>query len=395
MSSVPEPHLHLEIAHILCLDLVGYSKLLIDEQKELLQELNQVVRTTEPFSKAEAEGKLIRLPTGDGMVLVFTNNPEAPVECALEISQALQSHPKIKLRMGIHSGPVNPVADVNDQSNLAGAGINIAQRVMACGDAGHILLSKHFAEDLEHYAHWRSHLHDLGEVEVKHNVRIPIVNFYTDQVGNSAPPERIRRSRAVRRFKIVGLAGFVVLIALGVACWFLRRPGDKFTNQSAVIPEKSIAVMPFQNLSEDKANAYFADGIQDEILTRLSKIAALKVISRTSTQKYKSAPDNLREIGRQLGVANLLEGSVQKIANAVHINVQLIRAGTDEHLWAESYNRKLDDVFGVEGEVATAIAEQLNAKLTGAEQKALADKPTQNAAAYDAYLHGISTENTR
>src|SRR5437870_5090930 len=156
---------------------------------------------------------------------------------------------------------------------------------------------------------------------------------------------------------------------------------------------KSIAVLPFDNLSDDKSNAYFAEGIQDEILTRLSKIADLKVISRTSTQKYKSAPDNLRDVARQLGVANILEGSVQKIANAVHVNVQLIRAPTDEHLWAESYNRTLNDVFGVEAEVASAIAEQLNAKLTGTEQKAVADKPTQNAAAYDAYLRGLSLEH--
>jgi class 3 adenylate cyclase len=152
MSSAQERHLHLEVGHILFLDIVGYSKLLSDEQKELVQELNQIVRETEQFRAAEVEGKLTRLPTGDGMVLVFTNNPEAPVECALEISKALQSHPKLKLRMGIHSGPVNPVADVNDQANLLGAGINVAQRVMSCGDAGHILLSKHFAEHLQHYA---------------------------------------------------------------------------------------------------------------------------------------------------------------------------------------------------------------------------------------------------
>jgi TolB-like protein/Flp pilus assembly protein TadD len=161
------------------------------------------------------------------------------------------------------------------------------------------------------------------------------------------------------------------------------------------ISEKSIAVLPFDNLSDDKSNAYFAEGIQDEILTRLSKIAALKVISRSSTQKYKAAPDNLREVGKQLGVANLLEGSVQKISNAVHINVQLIRVATDEHLWAESYNRTLDDVFGVEGEVASAIADQLNAKLSGTEQKAVTDKPTQNTAAYDAYLRGLAIEHNQ
>src|SRR5213079_1045014 len=153
--------------------------------------------------------------------------------------------------------------------------------------------------------------------------------------------------------------------------------------------EKSIAVLPFDNLSDDKSNAYFAEGIQDEILTRLSRIAALKVISRSSTQKYKSAPDNLRDVGKQLGAAHILEGSVQQIANAVHVNVQLIRAATDEHLWAESYNRKLDDVFGVEGEVASAIADQLNAKLTGAEQKVIIAKPTDNPGAYDVYLRGL------
>jgi TolB-like protein/Tfp pilus assembly protein PilF len=160
------------------------------------------------------------------------------------------------------------------------------------------------------------------------------------------------------------------------------------------IPQKSIAVLPFENLSDEKSNAYFAEGIQDEILTRLSKIADLKVISRTSTQKYKSAPDNLREIGQQLGVANVIEGSVQKIANAVHVNVQMIRVATDEHVWAESYNRKLDDVFAVEGEVASAIAEQLSLKLSGTEQKAVAAKPTENAAAYDAFLRGLAVEHS-
>ena len=204
------------------------------------------------------------------------------------------------------------------------------------------------------------------------------------------------------------LAGLGLMIAaVGVAAyWFWHRPirvaaaepstvvAEKSANNPATpVSEKSIAVLPFENLSSDKENAYFAEGIQDEILTRLSKIAALKVISRTSTQKYQSAPDNLREIANQLGVAHILEGSVQKIANAAHINVQLIRAATDEHVWAESYTRKLDDVFSVEGEVATAIAEQLNAKLTGAEQKQIADKPTNNPVAYDAYLRGLALEH--
>ena len=388
MSSELKPHLHLEVGHILFLDIVGYSKLLADEQKELIQELNHVVRETKQFQTAEAEGKLTRLPTGDGIVLVFMNNPEAPLECALEISQKLQSRPQLKLRMGIHSGPVNPVADVNDQANLAGAGINIAQRVMSCGDAGHILLSKHFAEDLEHYAHWRSHLHDVGRVEVKHGARIPIVNLYTDQLGNAALPAKLRRARTAFRLKSAVVVVLLLIAVLGVGFWMLRRSQGEFESQAALIPSKSLAVLPFENLSRDPDNAYFADGIQDEILTRLSKIADLKVISHTSTQHYKSAPVNLREIAKQLGVAHILEGSVQKSGDSVRVNVQLIKAANDSHLWADTFDRKLTDIFSVESEVAKAIADTLKAKLTGAEEQLIAARPTSDLTTYELYLKG-------
>jgi TolB-like protein/class 3 adenylate cyclase/Tfp pilus assembly protein PilF len=390
MSSELKPHLHLEVGHILFLDIVGFSRLLADEQKELVQELNQIVRETKQFQAAEAEGKLTRLPTGDGMVLVFTNDPEAPVECALEISQKLQSRPQLKLRMGIHSGPVNPFADVNDQSNLAGAGINVAQRVVGCGDAGHILLSKHFAEDLEHYVQWRSHLHDIGRVEVKHGARISVVNFYTDQLGNSALPAPIRRARASVRLKSAAVAALLLITALGVGFWMLRRSQEKLINAVAAIPSKSIAVLPFENRSQDADNAYFADGIQDEILTRLSNIADLKVISRTSTQHYKSAPENLPEIAKQLGVAHILEGSVQKSGDAVRVNVQLIKAANDSHLWADTFDRKLTDIFSVESDIAKAVADQLRAKLTGQEEGVIVAKPTDNVEAYDAYLRGLA-----
>jgi TolB-like protein/Tfp pilus assembly protein PilF/class 3 adenylate cyclase len=388
MSSELKPHLHLEVGHILFLDIVGYSKLLADEQKELIQELNHVVRETKQFQTAEAEGKLTRLPTGDGIVLVFMNNPEAPLECALEINRKLQSRPQLKLRMGIHSGPVNPVADVNDQANLAGAGINIAQRVMSCGDAGHILLSKHFAEDLEHYAHWRSLLHDVGRVEVKHGARIPIVNLYTDQLGNAALPAKLRRARTAFRLKSAVVVVLLLLAVLGVGFWMLRRSQGKFESQAALIPSKSLAVLPFENLSRDPDNAYFADGIQDEILTRLSKIADLKVISHTSTQHYKSAPKNLPEIAKQLGVAHILEGSVQKSGDSVRVNVQLIKAANDSHLWADTYDRRLTDIFSVESEVAKAIADTLKAKLTGAEEQLIAARPTSDLTTYELYLKG-------
>jgi TolB-like protein/class 3 adenylate cyclase/Tfp pilus assembly protein PilF len=415
MSSDSSSELKFDIGHVLFIDIVGYSKLLLAEQSDQIQTLREIVRGTEQFKKADAEGKLLRLPTGDGGALVFRNSLEAPVLCALEISKALKSHPELKVRMGIHSGPVNEITDLNEQANIAGVGINMAQRVMDCGDAGHILLSKRVADDLEQYPQWRSHLSDLGECEVKHGTRVSIVNLYTDDAGNRAAPQKFRTVEAgpsrtgtvpaaghrTKGKRFVAASAIVIALIVVAAFWFLSRqrggPHSSVsttpsTSIAAQIPEKSIAVLPFDNLSRDPDNAYFAEGIQDEILTRLAKIAALKVISRSSTQKYKSSPDNLREVGQQLGVANLLEGSVQKIANAVHINVQLIRAATDDHLWAESYNRKLDDVFGVEGEVAAAIAEQLKAKLTGAEEQAVTEKPTQNAAAYDAYLRGVAIE---
>jgi TolB-like protein/Flp pilus assembly protein TadD len=388
MSSVQEPHLHLEVGHILFLDIVGYSKLLADEQKELVQELNQIVRDTEQFRVAEAEGKLTRLPTGDGMVLVFTNNPEAPVECALEISEALQNHPKLKVRMGIHSGPVNPFADVNDQSNLAGAGINVAQRVMYCGDAGHILLSKHFAEDLEQYAHWRPHLHDVGAVTGKHGLRIPLVNFYTDQVGNSVLPEKLRQARAAFRVKSAVVAALFLIAALGVAFWMLRRSQEKFMTAIGAIPDKSIAVLPLENLSRDPDNAYFSDGIHGEILTKLAGIGDLKVISRTSSAKYKSKPADLKTVARQLGVATVLEGSVQRAGEKVRVNVQLLDARSDTHLWAKSYDRNFNDIFAVESDIAQEIAEALRAKLSPSQANALAAAPTRDTEAYDLFLKG-------
>src|SRR6266853_1134896 len=343
MADEQKSKLRLEIAHVLFIDIVGYSKLRTNEQSAQMEKLREIVRGTEQFRASEAEGKLLRLPTGDGGALAFRNDPEAPVICAEEIARALKSHPEIRVRMGIHSGPVNEVTDLNEQANIAGAGINIAQRIMDCGDAGHILVSKHAAEDLEQYDQWHPYLHDLGECEVKHGERLHVVNLYNDQIGNSAVPTRCVRSAVPgttssatvgnrRRYSIVAMA-IGALIVVGATSLFLttRTAFRNMTGRSvsaSSISEKSIAVLPFQNLSDDKSNAYFTDGIQDEILTRLSKIAALKVISRTSTTKYQSEPENLREVSQQLGVANLLEGSVQKIANAVHVNVQLIRAAT-------------------------------------------------------------------
>jgi TolB-like protein/Tfp pilus assembly protein PilF/class 3 adenylate cyclase len=409
-SAESYPDLALEIAHLLLIDVVGYSKLLVNEQIEQLQELNQIVRSTESFRRAEASGELIRVPTGDGMALLFFRSPEEPARCALESSRELKNHPHIQVRMGIHSGPVNKTRDVNDQSNVAGSGINVAQRVMDCGDAGHILVSKRLAEDLAQYRQWQPYLQDLGECEAKHGLRLHVVNLCKDGLGNPALPEKLKRGkrwkqagapirpiRAPRWPKsvlVVALLLSAVALAVGFSIflrWRVPAPNRGSSEASpTAIPEKSIAVLPFENLSEEKANAYFANGIQDEILTRLSKIADLKVISRTSTQHYKSAPENLPEIAKQLGVAHILEGSVQKSGDAVRVNVQLINATTDSHIWADTFDRKLTDIFSVESEVAKAVADQLRAKLTGHEEQEIAAKPTDNPEAYDAYLRGLA-----
>jgi TolB-like protein/integral membrane sensor domain MASE1/class 3 adenylate cyclase/Tfp pilus assembly protein PilF len=422
-SVEPTPDLPLEIAHVLLIDVVGYSKLLVNEQIECLQDLNRIVQSTECCRTAEASGKLRRVPMGDGMALLFFNSPEEPVRCALEISRTLQEHPHIQVRMGVHSGPVNRVRDVNDKTNFAGSGINVAQRVMDCGDAGHILLSGHVANDLSQYRHWQPWLHDLGECEVKHGLRLHLFNLCKENLGNSQVPEKFRRRRRwkeesdivrpvslprrPRSLLVLGLVVAALAMVISSLTFFQRvslritpstPPEETGSKGTVLIPEKSIAVLPFENRSEEKTNVYFADGIQQEILTRLSKIADLKVISRTSTQHYKSTPEDLPEVARQLGVAYILEGSVQKSRDAVRVNVQLIKAANDFDVWADTFDRKLTDIFSVESEVAKAIAEQLQAKLTGQEEQVIAARPTDNVEAYAAYLRGLAytlkTDNT-
>lgn len=382
MPAETRGNLQLGIGHVLFIDIVGYSQLSNNDQSKLLSELNAVVRGAESFRLAEADGTLVRLPTGDGMALIFRHSPEEPARCALEISQGLKTHPELRVRMGIHSGPVNQVADVNERENIAGAGINIAQRVMDCGDAGHILLSKHVAEDLQHYSEWRSYLHDVGQCEVKHSEIVSIVNLYTNELGNPHPPRLKPPQSEVRRRRRNALlfagASLVVLAVVGL----LLLP-----RASARKLDKSIAVLPFQNLSDKKENAYFADGIQDDILTNLSKIGDLKVISRMSVMAYRGdSTRNAREIGKALGVASLLEGSVRRAGNRVRVSVQLINANNDEHIWAEDYDRDLTDVFAIQTDLAEKIASALQAKLSPNEKARLDRQPTKDSDAYLLYV---------
>jgi len=395
----------------LLIDVVGYSKLLVNEQIELLQELNQIVRNTERFQAAEASGKLSRVPTGDGMALLFFHSPEEPVQCALEISRILQDHRHIQIRMGIHSGPVNRVTDVNDKTNFAGSGMNVAQRVLECGDAGHILLSGHVAEDLADYRHWQPYLHDLGECEVKHGLRLHLFNLYRDNLGNPQVPEKLKRGKrpkqasTVRPITSPGWPKIALRVTLLVSAAVLvissliffhrtsllrtisARPETAPISWPTAIPEKSIAVLPFENLSDEKENAYFADGVQDEILTGLARVADLKVISRTSTLQYKAgAARSLREIAKALGVAHLLAGSVQRAGDRVRVSAQLIDGRTDTQLWGERYDRDVADVFAIESELAGKIVAQLQAQISPSEKAAIEQKPTTDLVAHDLYI---------
>ena len=385
MSIQIKNEIQFEIAHVLFIDVVGYSKLSIGDQHAAVEELTRIVRESQEFQRAEAASRLTRIPTGDGMALAFYTSPEAPVRCAVEISRALKQHPRLQLRMGIHSGPVGGVVDVNERDNLAGAGINMAKRVMDCGDAGHVLLSKHVAEDLEEYQKWRPLLHDLGSCEGKHGVRVSVVNLYDDQFGNAKLPQRFeivqKRRKRVRWAATAATLLALATIIAGIAMFSRYRARSTLT-----APEKSIAVLPFENLSDDKENVYFTEGVGDEILTYLAKIADLKVISHTSVMQYRNGVSrNLREIGEHLGVAHILEGSVQRTGGRVRVSAQLIDARTDAHVWAEHYDRPLDDVFAIQSEVAQAIADQLQAKLSPNEKKAIEQPPTTDLAAFDLY----------
>jgi TolB-like protein/Tfp pilus assembly protein PilF len=396
MSISTGPGARLEIGHVLFMDLVGYSKLLLDEQRERLQRLTEIVRSNQQVRAAETGRKLIRLPTGDGMALVFLDSPEAPVRCAIEISRALKNHPQIHLRMGIHSGPINEIRDVNDRTNVAGAGINIAQRVMDCGDTGHILVSKRLADDLAHSREWRTYLHDLGKCIVKHGTPISVVNFYSDEIGNPRLPEKFKQwqseqatqaaggSPSVFRRKGVLIAAGVLLAAIiGFSVWLYSRQAAL----TSLVLEKTIAVLPFQNFSPDKENAFFADGVQDDILTSLAQIKDLRVISRSSVMKFRdAAAQNLHQIGKALGVANVLEGSVRREGDRVVVNVQLVDAQSARQIWANRYDRTLADSLGLQGELASEIADALRATLSTDEQARVTAKPTQNPDAYVFYL---------
>jgi len=398
-----------DIGHVLFIDIVGYSKLLINEQSEQIQKLKEIVRGTEQCRLAEAEGKLLRLPTGDGGALVFRTSPEAPVLCALEISEALKNHPELHVRMGIHSGPVNEVTDLNEQANIAGAGINIAQRVMDCGDAGHILLSQRVAGDLEHYPRWKPYLHSLGDCEVKHGQLVSVVNFCQDGLGNSAVPEKFagrrnRKTPKAARGSGICLRHWIIGILIGTAVVFVLLAGLRYLKQrsGATFPvsnetgpnsagsTKSIAVLPFVNMSADKNDEYLSDGMTEELINVLSKVPGLRVPGRTScfAFKGKNEEDIFHRVGDQLHVGTVLEGSVRKAGEKLRVTAQLINVSDGYHLWSKAYDGDVKDILNFQSNVAEQVVQALRLQLGTEAARVLSKKPTENPEAHRLYLLG-------
>ena len=419
------------IGHVLFIDIVGYSKLQIEEQKERLAQLTKIVLGTAQVRESSDE-QLVRLPTGDGMALVFDHSAEEPARCALEIAQALKGHPEVLVRMGVHSGPVSEVTDVSGRTNIAGAGINMAQRVMDCGDAGHILLSQRVAEDLAQYRQWAPRVHDLGECDVKHGVRVHIFSLRTDELGNAERPVKFQQEREKEQSVVAAPSpgrSRLMLIVLSILIFFLICLAigyfgfDKFVlaprreaalvaatekslaarpmaESKPTVSANSVAVLAFDNLSDDKGSEYFSEGISEELLTVLQKIPGLHVAARTSAFWFKGKNATAQEIGQKLGVAYLVDGSVRKAGDMVRIAARLTQANTGEQLWSENYTRNLKDVFAVQTEIAQTIVGQLRGQLTdGATDPAAraaiqalvqaAEKGgTKNVEAHQHYLQG-------
>jgi adenylate cyclase len=363
MAEVPKTNVRLEIAHVLFIDIVGYSARPTDEQQGLVDQLNQAVRSSDEFTRAAAAGRLKKIPTGDGMALIFQDSPEQPMECAVEISRVLKHYPDLPVRMGVHSGPVSAVTDVNGRVNAAGVGINVAQRLMDCGDAGHILLSKRVAEDLQQNGRWRPHLHDLGEVEVRHGERLHVFNFHTGDAGNSAQPKKLTKARSHH-----------------------QPAATPSPEKSAQAARFSICVLPFANMSGDAEQEYFSDGISEDIITDLSNVSALHVVSRNTAFTFKGKSVDVRQVASQLNVSHVLEGSVRKAAGRVRITAQLIDGSNDGHVWAQRYDRDLNDIFAIQDEISRAIVEALRVKLLPEEEKAIERHGTNNVDAYNLYL---------
>ncbi|HEX8843259.1 MAG TPA: protein kinase [Pyrinomonadaceae bacterium] len=351
-----------EIAHVLFMDLVGFSRHRIHQQSYLQQKLNEIVSQTDEFRRAQVHNQLIYKSTGDGMALVFFVDPEAPVRCALQISRALLSNPDIQLRMGIHSGPVLRTVDANRQRDVAGSGINIAQRVMDCGDAGHILLSKAMAEVLQEIGDRDERIEDLGTTRVKHGLEVHLFNLYTDELGNPQRPASLAEVPTAAQ--------------------------QSTTSGGRRAPIDSLAVLPLANASADPSTEYLSDGITESIINTLSQLPQLKVMARATVFRYKGKEVEIEDVRRELNVRAVMTGRVQLFGDNLIIKTELVDTADGSQLWGEQYKRKSADIFEIQEEISREISEKLRIKLTGEERKLLVKRYTDNTEAYRLYLKG-------
>jgi serine/threonine protein kinase/TolB-like protein/Tfp pilus assembly protein PilF len=349
-----------EIAHVLFMDIVGFSKHRIHQQSYLQQKLNEIASNTDEFRRAQSNNQMICKSTGDGMALVFFVDPESPVRCALQISRALLDNADVQLRMGIHSGPVLRTMDANRQRDVAGSGINIAQRVMDCGDAGHILLSKTMADVLFEIGDRDEQIEDLGTTKVKHNVEVHLFNLYTDKLGNPRRPSLLPQPTMLPQ----------------TSSGARRAPID------------SLAVLPLANASADPNTEYLSDGITESIINTLSQLPQLKVMARATVFRYKGKEVDIEEVKRDLGVRAVMTGRVLQFGDNLIIKIELVDTADGSQLWGEQYKRKAADIFEVQEEISKEISEKLRIKLTGEEKKLLVKRYTDNTEAYRLYLKG-------
>src|SRR6202171_2858108 len=372
MPSESSSDVKLAIGHVLFIDIVGYSKGLINEQSDSLQKLKKIVRGTEQFRLAEAEGKLLRLPTGDGGALVFRNNPEGPALCAMEIARALKNHPELRVRMGIHSGPVNEIADLNEQANIAGAGINIAQRVMDCGDAGHILLSRHVAEDLEHYPHWKPYLHELGECEVKHGHKVSLVNLYDDEIGNRETPQKFRQAKVAQTAKLWKIAAAVAFIVLLIAGGLFYR-----LHQTKMLSDKDTVVLAdFTNTTGDPVfDGTLRQGLASQLeQTPFLSLVSDSVIAHTLTLMSKPkdsrlAPELAREVGQRLGSAATIESSISALGTEYVVSLKAVNCRDGSLLSQQQETAKgKEQVLNALGQATTKMRKALGESLASIQK---------------------------
>ena len=389
-----------ETGHVLALEVVGYSKLPAEDQTRLIAELTAIVQRSTRFRVAQASGKLISLPSAGGLVLVFFGDAEAAMECALEISAALKTNPEIRVRMGLHSGPVSRTADANEAPNATRAGVELAKLVMDCGDEGHILLSRRLAYDLAPLPRWSEHLYELGDCQVKNGQKISLVNFYNGQTGNQSTPAKVlraieesraRQERAIRKRRLRLAAGVILflLIASGIFYGIHRRFGKIGPPTSPVAPsEKSIAVLPFVDLSLGRDQEYFCDGMSEEILGALSKTEGLRVVARASSFSFKGRNVEVTEVGRALNASTILEGTLKRDGNRVRIFARLVNPRDGHELWSNTYDREMQDLVDLEDEISRKVAEALKVRMTVTPIRS-----QQNSEAYELYLNGLFFSN--